>query len=195
MRLLLDESVPRPLLRDLHTHDAHHVVDQGWSAKRNGELLQLMVAAGFKGFLTVDRSLPFQQNLRASGIGLCSLSLRRIASSIKPSICNSIAYIRRSVSSRVARPKRFVISVAMPQARGVGIQLVVHVASVPPRALVAPERSRRPGEDRAGAARPRQRADNAQHLHARRGRVASTGDRAVGTEVVPNCSQVARSSE
>lgn len=29
-----------------------------------------MVAAGFNGFLTVDRSLPFQQNLQASGIGV-----------------------------------------------------------------------------------------------------------------------------
>jgi hypothetical protein len=39
MRLLLDECVPRPLLRDLTGHDAHHVVDLGWSSKRNGELL------------------------------------------------------------------------------------------------------------------------------------------------------------
>src|SRR5687767_3965461 len=70
MRLLLDECVPRPLLRDLRSYDAHHVVDEGWSAKRNGELLTLMVAAGFEGFLTVDQSLPFQQNLRASGIGV-----------------------------------------------------------------------------------------------------------------------------
>ena len=70
MRLLLDECVPRPLLRDLSTHDAHHVVDQGWSAKRNGELLKLMIVAGFDGFLTVDQSLPFQQNIRASGIGV-----------------------------------------------------------------------------------------------------------------------------
>ena len=44
MRLLLDECVPRPLLRDLTGHDAHHVVDLGWSSKRNGELLKLMVA-------------------------------------------------------------------------------------------------------------------------------------------------------
>jgi hypothetical protein len=61
MRLLVDGCVPRPLLRDLHSHDAHHVVDEGWSAKRNGELLKLMLAAGFQGFLTVDQSLPFQQ--------------------------------------------------------------------------------------------------------------------------------------
>lgn len=70
MRLLLDECVPRPLLRDLTGHDAHHVVDLGWSSKRNGELLKLMVAERFEALLTVDRNLPFQQNLRASGIAI-----------------------------------------------------------------------------------------------------------------------------
>jgi hypothetical protein len=70
MRLLLDECVPRPLLRDLMGHDAHHVVDMGWSSKRNGELLKLMLADRFEALLTVDRNLPFQQNLRTSGIGV-----------------------------------------------------------------------------------------------------------------------------
>ena len=65
MRLLLDECVPRPLKRDLVGHDVHHVVDMGWSSKRNGELLQLMVADGFDALLTVDQSLEFQQNLGA----------------------------------------------------------------------------------------------------------------------------------
>ena len=70
MRLLLDECVPRPLLRDLVGHDARHVVDMGWSAKRNGELLTLMLAERFVTLLTVDQNLPFQQNLRASGISV-----------------------------------------------------------------------------------------------------------------------------
>jgi|SRR3954467_2669512 len=70
MRLLLDECVPRPLLRELTGHDAHHVVDLGWSSKRNGELLQLMLAEHFEALFTVDRNLPFQQNLRASGIAI-----------------------------------------------------------------------------------------------------------------------------
>ena len=70
MRLLLDECVPRPLLRDLIGHDAHHVVDLGWSSRRNGELLKLMVAEHFEVLFTVDRNLPFQQNLRASGIAV-----------------------------------------------------------------------------------------------------------------------------
>lgn len=76
MRILLDECVPRPLRRDLRGHDAHHVVDKGWSAKRNGELLRLMVAAGFDGFLTVDQNLPFQQDLRASGVGVVLIVAR-----------------------------------------------------------------------------------------------------------------------
>ena len=41
----------------------------GWSSKRNGELLRLMVAERFDALLTVDQNLEFQQNLRASGIG------------------------------------------------------------------------------------------------------------------------------
>ena len=70
MRLLLDECVPRPLKRDLVGHDVHHVADMGWSSKRNGELLQLMVADGFDALLTVDQSLEFQQNLGAVGVGV-----------------------------------------------------------------------------------------------------------------------------
>ena len=70
MRLLVDECVPRPLLSDLVGHDAHHVVDMGWSSKRNGELLKLMLAERFEALLTVDQNLPFQQNLSASGVAV-----------------------------------------------------------------------------------------------------------------------------
>src|SRR5450759_2807135 len=70
MRLLLDECVPRPLERELAGHDVQHVVDMGWSSKRNGELLKLMVLERFEAMLTVDRNIEFQQNVRASGIGV-----------------------------------------------------------------------------------------------------------------------------
>jgi len=70
MRLLLDECVPKRLKNDLPGHDVHHVVEMGWSSKRNGELLKLMVAERFEALLTVDQHLEFQQNVRASGIGV-----------------------------------------------------------------------------------------------------------------------------
>lgn len=70
MLVLLDECVPRPLKRDLVGHDVRHVVDMGWSSKRNGELLRLMLESQFEALLTVDQNLSFQQNLRASNIGV-----------------------------------------------------------------------------------------------------------------------------
>ena len=73
MLLLHDECVPRPLKRDLIGHDARHVVDMGWSSKRNGELLRLMLAAQFAALVTVDQNLEFQQNVRASGVGVIVL--------------------------------------------------------------------------------------------------------------------------
>ena len=76
MRLLLDECVPRPLLRNFTSHDAHHVVDMGWSSKRNGDRLRLMLAERFEALLTVDQHIEFQQNVRTSGIGLVLVRAR-----------------------------------------------------------------------------------------------------------------------
>ena len=76
MRLLLDECVPRTLKRDLVGHDVWHVADMGWSSKRNGELLRLMAAEKFEALLTVDQNIEFQQNLRASGIGVIFMLAR-----------------------------------------------------------------------------------------------------------------------
>jgi len=70
MRVLFDECVPRPLKRELPGHDVSTVGDMGWSSKRNAELLTLMVAAGFREFVTVDQNLEFQQNVQASGIAV-----------------------------------------------------------------------------------------------------------------------------
>jgi predicted nuclease of predicted toxin-antitoxin system len=76
MRLLLDECVPKRLRRELPGHEISTVVEMGWSGKRNGELLKLMVTNGFVGFLTVDKNLEFQQNVRASGLGVVVLVAR-----------------------------------------------------------------------------------------------------------------------
>lgn len=62
MRLLLDESVPRRLSRALPDHEVKTVVEMGWSGIKNGELLAL-AASGFDALITVDKNLPYQQNL------------------------------------------------------------------------------------------------------------------------------------
>lgn len=62
MRLLLDESVPYRLRRALPGHEVRTVVEMGWSGVKNGKLLAL-AATEFGAFVTVDKNLPYQQNL------------------------------------------------------------------------------------------------------------------------------------
>ena len=76
MRLLLDECVPRRLKGDLVGHDVWTVIERGWSSKRNGELLELMLAEKFEVLLTVDQNLQFQQNVRQSGIAVVVVASR-----------------------------------------------------------------------------------------------------------------------
>jgi hypothetical protein len=43
MRILLDDCAPRPLKREFVDYYIRTVVEMGWSGKKNGELLQLMI--------------------------------------------------------------------------------------------------------------------------------------------------------
>ena len=105
MRVLLDECVPRKLKRDLIGHDVQAVVDIGWSSKRNGELLQLMLAQKFDVLLTVDRNLEFQQNVRASGLGVVVVIVRRNRLKelrpLAPAMLEAIARVRSGELIRV----------------------------------------------------------------------------------------------
>jgi hypothetical protein len=76
MRILLDECVPPQLLREFTSHDIQSALRIGWAGKKNGELLRNMVAEGYEILLTTDRNLPYQQNLRKSGIAVIVLAGR-----------------------------------------------------------------------------------------------------------------------
>lgn len=62
MRILLDESLPRPLRLLLTGHDTSTVRDEGWTSLKNGDLLR-RAAERFDVLLTPDQNLEFQQNL------------------------------------------------------------------------------------------------------------------------------------
>jgi len=64
MKILLAESLPRKLRYDFgDEYEVWTVKNKKWLGKKNGELLKLMIADGFEIFVTVDRNLPYQQNL------------------------------------------------------------------------------------------------------------------------------------
>jgi hypothetical protein len=70
--VLLDECVDRRLAGDIHGHDVKTVPDLGWAALKNGELLA-RAEHEFEAFVTVDRSLPFQQDLSRFSIAVIVL--------------------------------------------------------------------------------------------------------------------------
>jgi predicted nuclease of predicted toxin-antitoxin system len=62
MKLLLDENLPKKLKQDFSEFEVYTVRDQGWSGKKNGELIALMITERFDALLTFDKNLQYQQN-------------------------------------------------------------------------------------------------------------------------------------
>lgn len=84
MRLLLDECIDRRLARELGKHEIKTVPQMGWAGVKDRELLAL-AESEFDCFITVDRNLPFEQNLSQLAIAVIILKARsnRIAD-LKP---------------------------------------------------------------------------------------------------------------
>jgi predicted nuclease of predicted toxin-antitoxin system len=61
MRVLLDESLPRPLGRLLQGHEVRTVAQEGRATFENGDLLRVS-ATRFDVLSTADQNLEFQQN-------------------------------------------------------------------------------------------------------------------------------------
>ena len=62
MRLLLDESVPRPLKELFKGHIVDTVQSAGWLGLSNGELLRTASQNGYEALITVDKGFEHQQN-------------------------------------------------------------------------------------------------------------------------------------
>jgi predicted nuclease of predicted toxin-antitoxin system len=76
MNLLLDECLDWRLRRDLPGHSVKTAQEMGWGGVKNGELLAL-AAAHFDVFVTGDRNLAFQQNLRRFPLAVVVLQAHR----------------------------------------------------------------------------------------------------------------------
>lgn len=68
MKILLDENLPVKLKADLKDHQAFTVREMNWHGKKNGELLGMATLNDFQAFLTMDKQLIYQQNLKKFNI-------------------------------------------------------------------------------------------------------------------------------
>lgn len=77
MRVLLDEQLDWRLSRSFgEGFEVETVARRGWRGKKNGELLALMEGAGFDALVTIDRGIPYQQNLSRYAVAVGSLDAR-----------------------------------------------------------------------------------------------------------------------
>ena len=74
MKILLDENIPRRLKFDFNIDDEVSTVQEmKWQGKKNGELMGVMTFAGFDIFITLDKNLQYQQNLKKFSIHIIIL--------------------------------------------------------------------------------------------------------------------------
>lgn len=69
MRILLDENFPADFAKQISGHEVHTVYSLGWAGTKNGELLRRAHAV-CDVFITLDRSLEFQQNIKVLPFGI-----------------------------------------------------------------------------------------------------------------------------
>jgi hypothetical protein len=75
MRVFLDECVDWRLSRHIPGHDVVTAQQMQWAGLKNGDLLA-RVSRRFDVFITVDRNLPFQQNIQIYDITVVILQAK-----------------------------------------------------------------------------------------------------------------------
>jgi predicted nuclease of predicted toxin-antitoxin system len=65
MKILLDECLPVRLKESLNEFEVFSVSEMGWRSLKNGKFLKTAEENNFDVFLTVDKKLESQQNLKS----------------------------------------------------------------------------------------------------------------------------------
>ena len=103
MRVLLDESLPRHLARELGHHDVRTVQQMRWGGTKNGALLSL-AAAQFDVLLTADQNLEHQQDVSKYSIGVVVLAARsNRMEHLRPLVPRTLAAIDAVRAGQVVR--------------------------------------------------------------------------------------------
>lgn len=70
MLVLFDQSTPVPIRPFLKGHTVQTAWQRGWDKLKNGELLKAAEDAGFDVFVTSDKNILHQQNLKLYSIAI-----------------------------------------------------------------------------------------------------------------------------
>jgi len=76
MKILLDECLNWRLKREFESHEVFTVQEIGWSGITNGELMVKASEQRFEVFVTIDKNLHFQQNLKKYNLAVVVFQTR-----------------------------------------------------------------------------------------------------------------------
>ena len=75
MKVLIDHCLDWRLIRYLPGYDVQHTGKLGWGGLKNGALLRKAEECGFEVFVTSDKNLQFQQNIRKVKLAIVVLDV------------------------------------------------------------------------------------------------------------------------
>ncbi len=78
MKILIDESLPCHLKRMLSAHEADTVQELNWQGTKNGALLARAEGL-YEVFLTADKNLRYQQNLRERTLAIIEFPSNKLS--------------------------------------------------------------------------------------------------------------------
>ena len=76
MKILFDGCVPRPLRKFLAGHEVQTAPENGWAELQNGDLLRA-AEERFDAFVTSDKNIRYQQNIKGRKIAILVLPTNR----------------------------------------------------------------------------------------------------------------------
>lgn len=97
MKIIIDECVPHLVKKRLPERQIKTVQEMGWAGEKNGELLKL-VEAKFDVFITSDKNLRYQQNLKSRTVAILLLPSNQvpIIQNLLPEIDEALQMIKPS---------------------------------------------------------------------------------------------------
>lgn len=108
-RVLFDENMPRKLRRDLPEFNIRTAQEEGWSAFKNGALLQ-RAAAAFDVLVTIDQRMRYQQNIAPLPIGVVVIEIPDTRITFLRALIRQI----REAIERVGRGEVIVVTTETP---------------------------------------------------------------------------------
>lgn len=110
MRILLDECVHEALRHSFDGHDCQTCRYAGLRNLTNGHLLTAAEEAGFEVLVTVDQSMPYQQNLTGREIALLAMRPQSIdiadLEALMPDVLRALAKVQPGAVIRVSDPEQ-----------------------------------------------------------------------------------------